>query len=293
MNNQHKISRGLTLQNQHPSIDQIPQKYKTLTIDNANIGQINSTNIRANSVRTNSADIGQINIGYNTETDTSYLQIPNNFMVRTNENNGIIFSNNGEISAENFNVNNIFSALDGNFSGDIEANNLSLLGDLFSTNGHITNQLNVDNGINSRTINTENLNTNNIFALDGHYKNGLSVGNLCVAGITETQQISSISDLIISVGPNRTIIVPNIRYNVDLSNNRVIGPPEVKLSKTFIATGDIILTGDPDCDGLEIYIYNNSIVTIKINGPHLITTIPQKMAKKFVYLAFILKWINI
>lgn len=174
-------------------------------------------------------------------------------------------------------------ASEGIFAGDVEANNLSLLGDLTTTNANITQKLSSQK-IKSDKINTKLLKAGNITSPCIHTAKLLSD---CV----ETPQISSIIDLQLCAAPSFAVDIPNIRYRINQSNNHVISPCDLKSSKIFVVTTSVILQADCSCDGLEIIIYNNSGVDITIKDPKAITAISAKSARKLVYIAIAKKWL--
>lgn len=239
-----------------------------------------------------SASLAELN--FQPEGDTSYIQTDKTIVIKSG-NNTVTIKPDGEISIlDKLSVGNI-KAVDGKFSGDIEANNMSLLGDMEVGNLHTTN-MNTDCIINAPTVQTINILTEAVVAKSATVCCGayeiINAGRTNT-GIVETPLISSIADLTLTVPPGFIINVPNIRYNIDATNNIVIGPAEIKFSKIFVATTNVSLRADITCDGVEIIIYNRSSVEIKINGTRYITSIAAHQAKKLVYIDIARQWIPI
>jgi hypothetical protein len=91
----------------------------------------------------------------------------------------------------------------------------------------------------------------------------------------------------------RLLSVGNIRYGVDYSNICLIGPEEIRRSKYFIVTNNVYLWATPECNGMEIIIYNNALVNITVSGIRFCYVIFPKIAQKLVFLEPILQWVVI
>lgn len=292
MNIQKKLSRGLTPRQKNYNHN-LPNKIQNLDTEQAKITTLITNSVNTDNIKSQNADIGSIKLGYDRENESGYIKIPARFSISSeNGDDIIVIDENGEIIMQKINIIDSINCRDGKFIGNLEAANVSLLGDITSTNNHVTNQLNVDGNIISTNIRTTNISTTNINATMGNFNNGLKTNGILVNGITETPQISSKQDLILSVAPDHAVSIPNIRYNINTANIHVIGPAEIKLSKIFIASGDVRLMADDTCNGIEIAVFNNNVATIKITGPQYITSITQKSIKKFTYLSLLQRWIE-
>ena len=297
-NNSRRTSKRLTFRNKNTvdGTNHFKQTtYDNLTADNGNIGHLVSSIINTDTLTATNGKIANINMNYDHNTNTSIIHAPNNLAIKINDGpNLITIRPDGQINIGESITTTSINASDGKFTNDIEANNMSLIGDFVSTNANITGQLKVNGDVDSTNIRTNNIDTTGISAVDGIYKNNLIIANnLAVGAIVETSQISSLNDLTLSIPIGYTINVPNIRYNINITNNRAYGPIELKLSKIFIATTNVSLRADITCDGIEIIIYNQSIKSISVNDPKFIIKIAPKTAQKMVYINLVQTWILI
>lgn len=302
VNKKYRKCKGLIFQNRQPPVQKKSDNY---TIPGANINQlssnmINTNKLSANMINTNGIISKNASIsGIDFETDgkiTNINIIPEDGLVIKAGNSTIHIGPNGEIDFDKSISAKMINAVDAKMSGDIEADNLNLLG-LIEANGAHFGGIDVDGNISTnhlKSVTSESLSTRtkSFIAIDGVYDDKLLVtNNLTVGANIETPQLSSPFDLLLTVPLGNTINVPNIRYNIDVSNITIIDPPAIKFSKIFVVTRNIVLAADSTCNGIEIIIYNNSKVKIKINDKNIITEIAPFCSKKMVYIHPILKWI--
>ncbi len=191
----------------------------------------------------------------------------------------IVFSEKDISTKSNINVNN------GTFDGDIDANNATLIGDISSTNLIITADARVDG----------TARINNLDVIQATINENLAVttinADLIKCPMVETTKIYS--PTVLDLSANLTIRIPNIQYRINLSNNPLIEPPDIKYAKIFIVDHNVIINADPTCDGMEIIIYNkhyNTAIIIRDQIQIICEIGPQKSIK-IIFLAIISKWI--
>lgn len=173
------------------------------------------------------------------------------------------------VEEPNLKVEGSITAVDGNYIGDVSADNISLLGNIVTTDANIT-----------RNLSSSNINTNN-----------LTVNNL-------TKSPNIITDTIItnnmSAPIDTAINISNVRYTTNINQTGIISPAEIKLSKIFIVNTTTIINGDLSCDGIEIIIYNNANYNVVIrDNCTIIKELKMQRGMKMVYIGLIGKWIII
>jgi len=183
----------------------------------------------------------------------------------------------------------------GQLSGDLEANNINLLGDLISTNIFATDNLVVDKELIAYTAHVlGDVTIDGILAVPQIVTCGLDAGDVVRSERVETCLINSPRNINIVAGPDHSVAIPNIRYNVDLCNLATISPIMIKSNKIFVVNKNILLQADPSCDGIEIIIYNQNVATIIVRD---ITLVLEKLesqhAVKIVYIASVCRWAKI
>jgi hypothetical protein len=67
----------------------------------------------------------------------------------------------------------------------------------------------------------------------------------------------------------------------------------MKRNKVFIVSENVTVADNPNIDGLEIIIYNDSLVTINVYTDMLITTVSTKQATRIMYSVALERWIII
>ncbi|XWV25234.1 putative ORFan [Tupanvirus deep ocean] len=297
-----KTTKTLTFKNPYQSIYNQSKKntFNNVYARNASFENTTTNTLYAkNKIISDQANIANLNIHHDEKSKKTYLHATSNNLAIKIQNNpdSINILENGDVMINtNLGIKGNISMLDGNFTGDVMANNMNLLGDSISTNSHITNNLNVDNTMTStyaqvlndliiggfitsvKGINTEILTTNNFGA-----------------GKIETPLIVSPNDLIITTAINHSIVVPNIKYNVLPDISAIIDPIAIKSSKIFLATKNTILNADETCDGIEIIIYNRNTTgeIIIRDNVSIIDKVCGQNASKLVYVFYVNKWIKI
>lgn len=293
------ISKSMVLNNSTVVIKKITQKntFSNIILSSANIGKIiNNTLDSKINISCPSAYIANTNLSYDDITDTSYFH--NNsekLVIKCSDNSDIMVFENEKININsNININGNVNMIDNYLSGDIMANNANLLGDVISTNAHITNNFKID-GITSM----KNLNICGDLNIDGNIFSSvintdiLNIKNNLKTDILETSLIGSPNDLSISAGINCSVNIPNIRYNI-IFNDNIIDPILLKLNKIFIVKNNIILQADESCNGIEIIIYNDHHTKVIIRDIFsLIDTISGHSGIKLVFIFCINRWIKL
>lgn len=217
--------------------------------------------------------------------------------------NGIILNNNIN-SNSNINTSANINADNGIFNGDVEANNTILLGDLTSTTSYITTNMKVGE---TATINElivqSNAQINGLLLANNIDAIGLKIKDIGVEHVNvehvnannikcpliETQAI--VSSII--ANNNSCVYIPNIRYNVDITNTPLINSIALKNAKIFVVDHNVVLNSDESCNGIEIIIYNsNCNCSIIVRDQCcVICNIAPKQSSKMVYLFIDNKWI--
>ncbi|XWV26494.1 putative orfan [Tupanvirus soda lake] len=303
-NNQFKkTTKTLTFKNPYElTYNNQTQKntFSNIYSQNANFEYTTTNTLYAkNKIISNQGNIADLNIYHNKNDNKTYLHTTsNNFAIKLKNNpNSINIFENGDVTIDtNLNIKGNVNMFEGNFTGDVMANNINLLGDSISTNSHITNNLDVNNTI--TTTDAQVLNDLNIggFITSVRGINAETVTtNSFGSNKIETPLIVSPSDLIIAAGINRSINMPNIRYNVLPDIPAIIDPIAIKSTKVFLATKNTILSADETCDGIEIVIYNRNTAgeIIIRDNISIIDKICGQNASKFVYIFYINKWIKL
>ena len=302
-NSTKNMSKSLTLANPTTIKNNTTQKntFGSISASTASIGKVttNLLHVKKN-ISSPVASIANINLCYDPVTNTSYVHNNSNGLIIkiNNKPNSITVVENGDVVVgSNLNIVGNVNMIDGNFTGDIMANNADLLGDVTTTNMHVTNNFTID-GI--TTTNDVRVCNNAIIdkfltCVQGINTNMLAVTNCIKAKIIDTDLVGSTNDLTISAGFDRSVNIPNVRYGVDLCSPNVINPIAIKSTKIFIVSQNIILQGDPSCDGIEIIIYNkNACGNIIIrDATCIIDTLPGKCAAKLVFICFVNAWIKL
>jgi len=297
------VSRSLIFSDPYPTCDQIKIKQKN-TFDSiiasaANIGAILSNTIDSTFINTQKASIANMYLDYDHVSDTTVIEnLSKNLVLRTNTIPFALVSNNGDTTiANNLDIIGKTKMTDCNVNGNIEANNINLLGDLISTNLHATNNLSTEGSIISKHAHIlGNTKIGGHLISDG----GISTNNLEVTetfktNIIETPCISSQNNLNLVPAINRSVNIPNIRYNTNIANPQIIGPIEIKSSKIFIVNRNIILESDESCDGIEIIIYNKNMAGSIIirNITNIIIKLDAQCGVKLIYLFLVNRWAKI
>ena len=216
---------------------------------------------------------------------------------KPNMNSSIVYNTyyqKNNVDSENQNLKNI-DAINGNFTGDLAANDINLIGDVVATNSHITNDLCID----------ENLTTNKIHVLGDAVvdKNFVACNILTNNMIVEhdlktdaitTAIIKSYSNIDIVTGIGHHVRIPNIKYNIDISDKPLICIDRIKTAKIFVVSRNVILKADPSCDGIEIIVFNKKkqgeIVVRDFDK--IIANLDAQSTIKLIYLSLVNKWIN-
>lgn len=277
--------------------------FENIIASTANIGNMISNNITSQNIFTERGKMANILFHHDVNTNMSYIQnLSNNLIIKINEMpESIHIVENGDIIVRNLKVVGNINMMDGTFNGDVNANNINLLGDLIATDAYLTNELKVggqffcgdarmyniqaDGNINA----TEGIITNNLIT------NNLSVNNDFITNAIETNLVTSPNDLNIMTGIGKTINIPNIRYNVDNNDIMSIDPPAIKSIKIFIVSRNMLLSADETCNGIEIILYNkNSSGAVIIRDQTcIIDNLKARCAIKLVYLFPVNKWIKL
>lgn len=301
-NRKRQTNKSLTLNN--PMINKIKKSSKNtidfLNVSGANIGTITTNTIDiSQNINAREGSISNILFYHDSDLDYSYIQnLSNNLIIKSNDNtDSIRISDIGDIFIENnLYITDNLNTTNGIFKGDVEAININLLGDITSSNAYFTNDLITNGNLISKTahilsdvkidgcLNIKDIITDNITLCKNLKTNSV-----------ETPQINSDDDINIISGVNKSINVPNIRYSVDLNNSPIIDPINIKATKIFIITKNIILRADNTCSGIEIIFYNkNTAGNIIIRDTQtIIYTLFACCAVKLMYIDVINKWIKI
>lgn len=193
------------------------------------------------------------------------------------------------IAIKNLRVTNIADMENIKTRGDIMANNIELIGDIITSKIHATDTITTDGNIISTNLKSHGIiEAKNLSVIDKIISDNIICNQI------NTGHIFSNSNLYLETGSNNIVSIPNVRYQTKLIDVPIITPEDIKKSKIFIVTKNIILYADEFCDGIEIIVYNdNPAFDIAIrNVTTIIDTIPIKCATKLVYIHAINKWIK-
>ena len=295
-NKKYRPGKKLTFRNRCINLKQnsTQKQPEYLNLAGANIAHLSSDNSTSSSIKSAQAEIS--GIGFSAVDGTSFIDIVSqNGLVVRNGQNTIIIPPTGAIQINGSILADIINAIDLKLSGDIEANNIGLLGNMdasfgnfenINANGSISTGILKSSQIDALNISSNSIVSQNLSSIDGVYQNSLTVGS-----VIESPHLSSLGDLALSVPIDHTVNVPNIRYNIDITDNPIISPAAVKFSRIFVVTRNVSLTADGLCNGIEIVIYNKSKTKIRVNDRNILTEIEPHSSKKFIYIHPILRWI--
>jgi hypothetical protein len=294
--NKHYASKGLIFKNQANPIKTISAKntFDRINSSIANIQSLNVGTINANkNIYSPNAFLANINFNYDSLTNTTRL----NTLSDRLDVCSVSFLENGDINIDtNLNIARNFKGLDGQFIGDIAANNANLLGDVISTNSHVTNNILVDGMTQMKhAIVTDSLDINGLLVADEITSNSMTVNTNANIRNILTNSVTSPNNLILTAGLGHTVDIPNIRHAIDFSREPIITPLAIKSAKIFMVNTNVILQADASCDGIEIIIVNNNPRnTIAIRDTTcIIDTICARTASKLIYLFALTSWIKI
>jgi cytoskeletal protein CcmA (bactofilin family) len=295
-------NKSLTFQNSTTTKTKTTQKntFEHINASTGNIGNITSDNIIATqNISSPEGLFANILFNHNNDTNTSYIQnLSNNLIFKINNApDSINITKNGDVIIKNLKVTGNINMVDGMCSGDLEANNINLLGDVTATAAYLTNELRVEGHIIGNSIYiTNNIDIDGtINAKQNIITNNLVVKNKLYSADIETNLLGSRNDLAIVAGTNRSVNIPNIRYGVDNSDIAIIDPSAIKSIKIFVVTKNILLPSDETCNGIEIIIYNQNrlgkiIIRDRIS---IIDNLEPQCAVKLVYIYIVDKWIKL
>lgn len=268
------------------------------TFTNANIGSLITNTINTECIMAITGKMANIIYQFDPKTNiTSIQKLSDNLIIKSSDDSeSVEITKNNDVSVKNnLEIGKNINAKNGNFNGDLTANDINLLGDITSTNSHITNEIIIDKKIISNEAHIHGnieidgtlISNNNIVTPSLIVNDNLKTDTL------ETFRIKSPLDLVLEPGINQTINIPNIQYNIDIRNLQLIDPIAIKSSKIFIVSRNIILEPDESCDGIEIIIYNKNFSGIIIIRDiiNIIYELPAQCTVKLIFIFVIGKWI--
>lgn len=263
----------------------------------ANIDDLTSKNIITTNINSTEGEIANISMNHDINKKISYITNLSDNLIIKNKNlfDLITISDTDGIIIDNdLNINGNVTINDGNFSGDINANNINLLGDHISTNARITNNFVVDNKITTDYMQiTKDIQVDGFFTATNAVCTNLNINETFKSNNIQTSNIESASDLNLIAGINRSINIPNIRYNINIDNVSLIDPSLIKSFKIFIVSTNIIINSDETCNGIEIIIYNRNMernIIIR-NTTVVIDELLPQCSRKMAFVYAINKWI--
>lgn len=295
--NKNCSSKTLTISEENQKVSLNNGTPVDIDLTTASIEQLVGKNINlSGSICSQEASLSSIDIYYDSTTNTTHLHnLSKNLVIHMDGSKSIKITERGEIIFENhLDVIGNVKMKNGLITENLDANNVNLLGDLIATNILATNNLKVANDLDVGRLRIHG---------DVKMEGPLMVPNI-VAGkikVDETETIlvrspiiRSLTNLNLEAGPEYTINVPNIRHSINVSNLPTIDPPMIKMNKIFIINKNILLQGDPSCDGMEIIVYNQCPANVIIrDSVHIICHLNTHFAIKLVYLAFNNQWVRI
>lgn len=267
-----------------------------LELSTANINKLVCNNIHlANTIYSPEASIANLDIYYNSKTDTTHLKnLSKNLIVHVDNNETIKILENGDIIVNNNLIVKGNSKMDNCIMNNLDVDNINLLADLIATDIAVTNNLKVANHLESTSAHIHgNIKINENIECKQILADKIKAPLIKTIAI-KTPIIKSKDDLQLLAGPVNTINIPNIRFGLDVNNTPTITPPMIKNSKIFVVNKHILLQGDPSCDAMEIIIYNQSPLMIIIRDvTNVVKQLESNCAVKLVYLSLINRWVII
>jgi hypothetical protein len=227
-------------------------------------------------------------IHYDNDTNIYYFESPhtiihddNDILLELSNDQGLMI--NGGVHAHN-----------AHFIGDVNATNSILLGDLFTTNATVTSDLSVARKLVSQSATIlDDMQVNNFLTVgNGIYAKNIKAEDGLKSDIIETMRISSVSDLELSTGVNRTILMPNFKNSI-CENVNLIEPTMIKSSKIFLISENVMINADISCDGMEIIIINKNIYKDTVIRDHrmIIVTLISQTSCRIIFIAGLGKWL--